>query len=89
MHGTGPRASVSSMAGPHLDTQSRLHDLPERHLAVLRAALSGFDDPEIAALLEIPVESVRPTLRLAAAKLVAVLASGYRGDREADHNYEA
>jgi DNA-directed RNA polymerase specialized sigma24 family protein len=72
------------MAGPHLDTQSRLHDLPERHLVVLRAALSGSDDPEIASLLEIPVESVRPTLRLAAAKLAAVLAPGYAGDRAID-----
>jgi hypothetical protein len=84
MHGTGCRASVSWMPGPHLDTQSRLHDLPERHLAGLRAALSGFDDAEIASLLEIPVESVRPTLRLAAAKLAAVLAPGYGDGRPTD-----
>jgi DNA-directed RNA polymerase specialized sigma24 family protein len=58
------------------DTQSRLRRLPERHLAALRAALSGFDDTEIAALLEIPAESVRPTLRLAAAKLAAALTTG-------------
>jgi DNA-directed RNA polymerase specialized sigma24 family protein len=89
MQGAVPRASVSSMAGQHLDTQSRLHDLPERHLAALRAALSGFEDPEIASLLEIPMESVRPTLRLAAAKLAAVLAPGYGGDRASERNYEA
>jgi DNA-directed RNA polymerase specialized sigma24 family protein len=62
------------MSDPSGDTQARLRRLPERHLAALRAALSGFDDAELAALLEIPPESVRPTLRLAAAKLAAALA---------------
>jgi DNA-directed RNA polymerase specialized sigma24 family protein len=58
---------------PTGDTQSRLRGLHQRHLSALRAALSGFSDTEIAALLEIPVESVRPTLGVAAAKLAAVL----------------
>jgi hypothetical protein len=64
------------VTAPTGDTQSRLRGLHERHLAALRAALSGFGDTEIAALLQIPVESVRPTLGVAAAKLVAVLAVG-------------
>jgi DNA-directed RNA polymerase specialized sigma24 family protein len=53
--------------------QARLAQLPARQFAGLRAALAGFDDEEIAVLLAVPVESVRPTLRLAAAKLEAVL----------------
>jgi DNA-directed RNA polymerase specialized sigma24 family protein len=67
------------MSVPLGDTQARLHRLPDRHLAALRAALSGFDEDEIATLLGIPAESVRPTLRLAATKLVAVLAPSRDG----------
>jgi DNA-directed RNA polymerase specialized sigma24 family protein len=62
------------MSVPSDGTQARLRHVPESHLAALRAALCGFDDTEIAALLGIPPESVRATLRLAAAKLVAALA---------------
>lgn len=53
--------------------QGLLQQLPERHLVALRAALNGFSDAELARLLDIPEESVRPTLRLAALKLVASL----------------
>jgi DNA-directed RNA polymerase specialized sigma24 family protein len=63
------------------DTQSRLRGLHERHLPALRAALSGFEDTEIASLLQIPVESVRPTLGVAAAKLAAVLTVGRDDER--------
>jgi DNA-directed RNA polymerase specialized sigma24 family protein len=69
------------MPAPTGATQSRLRALHERHLAALRAALSGFDDAEIASLLQIPVESVRPTLRVAAAKLAAVLAADRHDER--------
>lgn len=55
------------------DVQYRLEALPRRQYVGLRAALAGFDDDEIATLLSIPVEAVRPTLRLAASKLVAAL----------------
>lgn len=55
------------------DVQCRLGALPRRQYVGLRAALAGFDDEEIATLLSIPVEAVRPTLRLAASKLVAAL----------------
>lgn len=55
------------------DVQVRLEALPRRQYVGLRAALAGFDDDEIATLLSIPVEAVRPTLRLAASKLVAAL----------------
>jgi DNA-directed RNA polymerase specialized sigma24 family protein len=53
--------------------QARLGRLPRQQFAGLRAALAGFDDDEIALLLAVPVESVRPTLRLAASKLEAAL----------------
>ena len=62
------------MAVPSDDMQRRLRRLPDRHLAALRAVLAGFDTAEIAVLLGMPEESVRPTLRLAAAKLIAALA---------------
>lgn len=61
------------MSIPVNGTQARLRQVPERHLTALRAALCGFDDAEIAALLDIPPEAVRATLRLGAAKLVAAL----------------
>jgi DNA-directed RNA polymerase specialized sigma24 family protein len=81
MRYTARRDSLAQMpAPPSGDTQSRLRGLPERHLAALRAALSGFDDAAIASLLEIPVESVLPTLRVAAAKLAAALAAGNQDD---------
>jgi DNA-directed RNA polymerase specialized sigma24 family protein len=54
--------------------QTRLRRLPPRHLAALRAALLGLDDEDIARLLDIPVEAVPTTLRLAAAKLTTLLA---------------
>lgn len=73
---------LAAMPVPPGDTQARLRRLPDRHLAALRAALSGFDDGEIATLLGIPTEAVRPTLRLAAAKLVATLRPD--GDHGAD-----
>ena len=57
------------------DVATRLRRVPDRHLAGLRAALSGFGTDEIARLLGVPDESVRPILQLAAAKLVAALDS--------------
>lgn len=61
------------MSIPVDGTQARLRHVPERHLTALRAALCGFGDAEIAALLDIPRESVPGTLRVGAAKLVAAL----------------
>lgn len=65
-----------AMSPPSVAIRDRLGGMPEHHVAALRAALCGFDDPEIAALLGIPPESVRTAVRLAAAKLVAALADG-------------
>lgn len=48
--------------------------LPRVHLLALRAALVGFDDAQLAALVGVPAESVRPLLRVAAAKLGRALA---------------
>lgn len=58
-----------------LDVQHALDSLPRVHLLVLRAALVGFDDVQLAALVGVPPESVRPLLRVAAAKLGRALAS--------------
>jgi len=51
----------------------RLDTVPTAHIAGLRAALAGFDDEQLALLLSVPVESVRPTLSLAAAKVASAL----------------
>jgi hypothetical protein len=61
------------------DLQPRLRRLPDRHLLALRALACGFDTADLAVLLGIPESSVRPTLRLAATKLVAVLGEADRG----------
>jgi DNA-directed RNA polymerase specialized sigma24 family protein len=57
-----------------MEIQTHLRRLPPRHLAALRAALLGLDDEDIGRMLDIPVESVPTTLRLAAAKLATLLA---------------
>ena len=54
--------------------QDAVTSLPRVHLLVLRAALVGFDEGAVAALVGIPRESVRPLLRVAAAKLGTCLA---------------
>jgi DNA-directed RNA polymerase specialized sigma24 family protein len=60
------------------EIQAQLERLPPRHLALLRAALAGFDEEDIARLLDIPVESVPTTVRVAAAKLANLLAGHHR-----------
>jgi len=62
------------MATDGTDIQGQLAQLPPRHLAALRAALMGLDGEDIARVLDIPVESVPTTLRVAAAKLNNLLA---------------
>jgi DNA-directed RNA polymerase specialized sigma24 family protein len=57
-----------------LDVQDAVTSLPRVHLLVLRAALVGFDEAAVAALVGVPQESVRPLLRVAAAKLGNCLA---------------
>jgi DNA-directed RNA polymerase specialized sigma24 family protein len=59
--------------------QDALDVLPRPYVLVLRGALAGFRDDELAALVGVPIESVRPMVRLAAAKLVSVLAEAGRG----------
>ena len=49
--------------------QRSVHSLPRVHLLLLRGALAGFNELELAALVRVPPESVRPLLRVAAAKL--------------------
>lgn len=64
----------ASVAIDRAKIQAQLGRLPPRHLAALRAALSGLDEEDIARLLDIPVESVPTTMRVAAAKLTNLLA---------------
>lgn len=58
--------------------QAAVAALPRVHALVLRGALAGFDEDELASLVGVPPESVRPLLRVAAAKLGALLADGGR-----------
>jgi DNA-directed RNA polymerase specialized sigma24 family protein len=62
------------MADGELDVQDAVTSLPRVHLLLLRAALVGFNDAELAVLVGIPPESVRPLLRVATAKLGSCLA---------------
>jgi DNA-directed RNA polymerase specialized sigma24 family protein len=61
------------MAAVPDDVSTRLDRVPDQHLSGLRAALAGFSTVDLARLMGVPEEAVRPTLRLAAAKLVAAL----------------
>jgi DNA-directed RNA polymerase specialized sigma24 family protein len=63
-----------------LDVQAAVGALPRVHALVLRGALAGFDERELAGLVGVPVESVRPLLRVAAAKLSGLLAEPGRGE---------
>ena len=54
--------------------QLRIRRLADEHQLALRGLACGLDTPHIAALLDIPNEAVRPTLQVAAAKLLAALA---------------
>jgi DNA-directed RNA polymerase specialized sigma24 family protein len=62
------------VANHRLDVQGAVRALPRAHAVLLRGALAGFDDAELAALVGVPPESVRPMLRLALAKLGGLLA---------------
>jgi DNA-directed RNA polymerase specialized sigma24 family protein len=71
-----PRSAgwLRDVAQPELDIQGAVRSLPRVHLLLLRAALVGFDEAQLAVLIEVPQEAVRPLLRLAAAKLTTCLA---------------
>lgn len=55
------------------DVQEALEALPRAHALLLRGAIAGFSDEQLATLLDVPPESVRPMLRLAATKLASLL----------------
>lgn len=69
---------------PELDIQGAVGSLPRAHFLLLRAALAGSDEGELAALVDVPPESVRPLLRIAAAKLGTSLAAA-GADPATDH----
>ena len=74
MRGAGAGCFAVAVVDRGLDVQDAMGSLPRVHLLVLRAALVGFDDAQLAALVGVPPESVRPLLRVAAAKLGRALA---------------
>jgi DNA-directed RNA polymerase specialized sigma24 family protein len=59
---------------PPPEIQTSIGGLPRDHVVVLRAALSGFDVEELAALAGVPTEAVVPLLQVAVAKLGHALA---------------
>jgi DNA-directed RNA polymerase specialized sigma24 family protein len=63
-----------AVSDEELEVQDAMGSLPRVHLLVLRAALVGFDEAQLASLVGVPPESVRPLLRVAAAKLGRALA---------------
>lgn len=78
MPGPGRGWLAEDVARREPDVQDALRSLPRAHLLLLRGALSGFNGRELAALVDVPPESVGPLLRVAAAKLATCLA-------DADH----
>jgi hypothetical protein len=63
--------------------------MPRVHVLALCGALSGFDEQELSALVGLPPESIRPLVRLAAAKLGCLLAEPGTGRPHADHGATA
>jgi hypothetical protein len=70
---------------PRPEIQTSIAGLPRDHVVVLRAALSGFDVDELAALAGVPAEGVVPLLQVAVAKLAHALAEPVAGPGPADH----
>jgi DNA-directed RNA polymerase specialized sigma24 family protein len=58
-----------------MDRGTAIDRLPEAYANALRLCDQGHDNEAIAARLHLPPEAVRPLLRLAAAKLQAILAA--------------
>jgi hypothetical protein len=63
----------------HPNVQAAVRAMPRAHALALCGALCGFDERELAALVGVPPESVRPLVRLAAAKLGSLLAEPGNG----------
>lgn len=71
----GRCGSLIVVSAAHAEVQEALGALPRAHALLLRGAIAGFSDEELAALLDVPRESVRPMLRLAATKLASLLST--------------
>jgi DNA-directed RNA polymerase specialized sigma24 family protein len=56
-----------------VDREQALRRLPEGHVKAIRLRDQGLDDEAIAGRLGIPVEGVEPVLRMAEAKLAALV----------------
>ena len=56
-----------------MEETGRLGELPEIYAAASRLREAGLDNAALAARLEMPPEAVGPLLRIAAAKLAAVM----------------
>jgi hypothetical protein len=56
-----------------MDVEAAFSRLPETHAAALRLRARGFDDDAIAAALVLEPEAVAPLLRIAEAKLGALV----------------
>jgi hypothetical protein len=83
--GRGSLHLVTDGEGGSFDVQGVVRSLPRTHILVLRAALAGFDEAELATLTGVPRESVRPLLRVAVAKLGTSLAAPLDGSGAAEY----
>ena len=70
---------------PPPDIQAAVRAMPRAHVLALCGALSGFDEQELSALVGLPPESIRPLVRVAAAKLGCLLAEPGTGRLHPDH----
>jgi DNA-directed RNA polymerase specialized sigma24 family protein len=62
-----------------VDETSALKALPEPYARALRLRAEGLRDAEIAATLDVPTVSVEPLLRIADAKLAALVGASAQG----------
>jgi hypothetical protein len=77
-HGAIGWSSIG-VATPPPNIQAAVKAMPRVHALALCGALCGFDERELAALVGVPPQSVRPLVRLAAAKLGSLLAEPGNG----------
>ena len=69
-----------------MDRAAAIDELPDAYATALRARDEDLSNAEIAARVNIDIEAVEPLLRIAAAKLGAILADHARSSQTPEDN---